>query len=435
MNPTRKPTPTFIENLNRLQKARSFEELEKYLLDLFMDVTEAGGGSLIESNGDTFRVRAVVGNEFLSQNRGIPIRLNPNGPLGRVLRTRNALLMRNINLFSGVLPSGYQGYRGDSLLVFPLDIDPDQPFCFITLHSPQGKPYFTHRDLRLGTLLLHQARQAMQIMFLKHCVPGRPEKNISINQVCRSVLAMRSILHNLRNIFTPIYNNITFLLSRKVPPWKQKKLFGLLAESSRHAYRILRQSVVPGSMPREPEMLDCRKIVGECVRLFTNAPVEIRFRAEEPEDTESGYLFWGYRSDIEQMCVNFIKNALEAFQRKGTIQFSLKEINPGKEECDPKFCYRRYLCLSIRDNGCGMDQETLDRIFTPGFSTKASGSGIGLSSIYRTLRRHHALIRIQSILEHGTRIEVFFPSITSLDRNAFLKYESYQGVRLNSVKG
>jgi len=70
----------------------------------------------------------------------------------------------------------------------------------------------------------------------------------------------------------------------------------------------------------------------------------------------------------------------------------------------------RFACISICDNGCGMDQETVASVFDAFFSTKLSGRGLGMSSVIGIIRDHGASIDVSSSKHTGTTIVALFPT-------------------------
>jgi CheY-like chemotaxis protein len=70
-----------------------------------------------------------------------------------------------------------------------------------------------------------------------------------------------------------------------------------------------------------------------------------------------------------------------------------------------------YVRLNVTDNGCGMDEATLQRIFEPFFTTKprGKGTGLGMPVVYGLMQSHHGLIDVQSAPGRGTSISLFFP--------------------------
>ena len=101
---------------------------------------------------------------------------------------------------------------------------------------------------------------------------------------------------------------------------------------------------------------------------------------------------------IEQVLINLILNAIDAVKNKP----------------DPKIVLSAYtdsdirLVIKLADNGSGMPDDVLDKIFVPFFSTKKSGSGIGLSLCKQIMRVHKGNITVQSKENEGTAFYLLF---------------------------
>jgi len=95
---------------------------------------------------------------------------------------------------------------------------------------------------------------------------------------------------------------------------------------------------------------------------------------------------------IEQVLINILKNAIEAAPADGTGAIDIYAMQPDDNS----------VTISVSDNGPGMDQDTLSRIFIPFFTTKSNGTGIGLSLSRKIMNQHHGTIRAQSAPGEGT---------------------------------
>jgi signal transduction histidine kinase len=68
-----------------------------------------------------------------------------------------------------------------------------------------------------------------------------------------------------------------------------------------------------------------------------------------------------------------------------------------------------YICLEVRDNGCGIEPKNMSRIFEPFFTTKFTGRGLGLAAVQGIVRSHHGAIRVESMLGKGSVFRIYLP--------------------------
>ena len=98
---------------------------------------------------------------------------------------------------------------------------------------------------------------------------------------------------------------------------------------------------------------------------------------------------------LSQVLINIVKNSIEALGNDGNIIIT-SNIKNNK-------CY-----LEIKDNGCGMDKEVLEKIKEPFFTTKKRGAGLGVSLIYEIIEAHNAKISYSSEYNKGTTVNLVF---------------------------
>jgi signal transduction histidine kinase len=106
---------------------------------------------------------------------------------------------------------------------------------------------------------------------------------------------------------------------------------------------------------------------------------------------------WIDANKIERVFTNLIKNAIEAMPNGGTLEISTRQ-NGGNIE------------FIFADTGKGMSQEVLTRIFTPLFTTKAQGMGLGLAICKRIIEAHKGKITVESSPSVGTKFFVTIPT-------------------------
>jgi signal transduction histidine kinase len=99
---------------------------------------------------------------------------------------------------------------------------------------------------------------------------------------------------------------------------------------------------------------------------------------------------------IRQAVLNIIQNAIAAMPRGGTLTIATQKKNES-------------VCLRISDTGVGIPQENLDKIFEPYFTTRESGSGLGLTNVFKIIKEHRADISVDSQPGKGASFIMCFP--------------------------
>lgn len=101
---------------------------------------------------------------------------------------------------------------------------------------------------------------------------------------------------------------------------------------------------------------------------------------------------------IEQVLINLLKNAIQAFEEQEDKEIALKAYLTEKSRP----------VLSVRDNGTGIDPDAIDKIFIPFYTTKKTGSGIGLSLSRQIMRQHQGTLTVKSTVGKGTEFVMKF---------------------------
>ncbi len=113
---------------------------------------------------------------------------------------------------------------------------------------------------------------------------------------------------------------------------------------------------------------------------------------------------------MKQVLLNIIKNAMSAMESHGGI-LTIKTRNIGDN-----------IAISIQDNGIGMDDATMNKIFEPYFTTKETGSGLGLTMVFKVIKEHGGEITVKSAVNKGTTFTLLLP-IPKSERLAIEKKE------------
>jgi two-component system cell cycle sensor histidine kinase/response regulator CckA len=121
-------------------------------------------------------------------------------------------------------------------------------------------------------------------------------------------------------------------------------------------------------------------------------------------------------ADITQMHMVLsavVTNAAEAIEGEGQIiiRTSNEEIDDGVAKYHPGLKPGRYACLTVQDDGKGMDTETKHKIFEPFFTRKRKGRGLGMAAVYGIVKNHGGWISVESQLEKGTVVRIYLPAV------------------------
>jgi two-component system nitrogen regulation sensor histidine kinase GlnL len=116
-------------------------------------------------------------------------------------------------------------------------------------------------------------------------------------------------------------------------------------------------------------------------------------------------LIRGDRSQLTQVFLNLVKNALQAMDGRGCLTITTRiETDFHIRERGRK--QGKFIWVEIEDNGPGIKGEDLSHIFSPFFTTKNNGTGLGLAISYRIIKEHGGLIRVESREGEGTIFRV-----------------------------
>jgi len=120
---------------------------------------------------------------------------------------------------------------------------------------------------------------------------------------------------------------------------------------------------------------------------------------------------------IEQMLMNLVVNARDAMPNGGTLTIASERVTVGDaaNRHHPAARPGEFVCVSVRDTGCGIPPEHLQRIFEPFFTTKevGRGTGLGLSMVFAIVQQHQGWIEVESLVGTGTCFRILLPAVSA----------------------
>ncbi len=116
---------------------------------------------------------------------------------------------------------------------------------------------------------------------------------------------------------------------------------------------------------------------------------------------------------MRMVILAIVNNAKEAIVGNGSIRIDVRSVQWGQM---PDAVRRErkpgaYVCIGIEDNGSGMDDNRLRRLFEPFFSTKFTGRGLSMAAVMGIIKRHQGWIAVSSMIDKGTHVEIYLPQI------------------------
>ncbi|MBU7030436.1 MAG: PAS domain S-box protein [Theionarchaea archaeon] len=268
------------------------------------------------------------------------------------------------------------------------------------LIADSGAPIRDEEGTILGTVLVFRD------------ITGRRKMEDDITRLKSEKMESISILaggiaHDFNNILTAILGNITIARMQAV---HEEDIHRLLTEAEKASLRAkdLTQQLLTFSKGGAPV-----KKPASVAELLKDT-VEFALSGSKAKCTFFVSDVWTVDIDagqISQVINNLIINADQAMPAGGTIKMRAENVTiSAKDELPLK--EGNYVKISITDEGIGIPEGHLQRIFEPYFTTKQKGSGLGLATSYSIIKNHDGLITVESELGTGTTFHVYLPAST-----------------------
>ncbi|WP_326910081.1 sensor histidine kinase [Sedimentibacter sp. MB31-C6] len=215
------------------------------------------------------------------------------------------------------------------------------------------------------------------------------------------------IAHEVRNPLAGMKTSIQVLKNRLCKnDIANKKLFnGVLYEIDR--INKLISSLLDFAKPRiaNKEKTNLVEILDNSLELIKKIASESNIDIKIINNSTNSTVFVD-KAQVEQIFLNIIKNALSAIDKNGNLNIIFKNY------IEENICF---IQIDFIDNGCGIHPENIEKIFNPFFTTNPKGTGLGLSVVHELIKSNDGEIKIKSIINEGTKIEIKFPTIGGIN--------------------
>ena len=322
-------------------------------------------------------------------------------PIGIVLVDSNKRVQFVNQAYSEMTGYLLEDLIGHELEIFQ-EITEDLKFPIkreLVLNRKDGSPFYAR-------VLFSAIKDENNINFLAIIEDISKEKMLEERQELLSrleILALTAggLSHDFNNLLAAILSYLEMaLLKPHLCPRYIEKAKNLCLKGKDFTSRLL--SITKGGLPKRqkvslpPIIKEAAEITfkGSSCELIVDFPPEL-------------YCVIGDRHQLLQVFQNLFLNAIEAMEGKGRIwvKTSVVEI---KE--DPELKPGLYLYISVADEGPGVPSEIREKIFHPFFTTKETGTGLGLATVYSVVKNHGGKIKVGGSSKGGALFEIYLPA-------------------------
>ena len=221
--------------------------------------------------------------------------------------------------------------------------------------------------------------------------------------------------HDFNNLLSSIFGSVN-LLKKKMPHNDDLvRLLDNIENCSIRAKDLTKGLLSFGKpTPKRKELIKPNLLITEMLKVMHQTfPNNITINSSIDEGL---YDILGNGTEIYQVLLNLCVNAKEAINNKGIISLFARNISVSDKNISsyPLLAKGKYINVSVNDNGSGISEDNLIKIFEPYFSTKeketGSGSGLGLYVTYGIIKAHQGHIEVSSQVGKGTTFDVFLPA-------------------------
>lgn len=351
--------------------------------------------------------------EVICDSRGNPVdyrflEINPKFEEMTGLRAKDLLGRTVLEVLPGTEPEWIQAYGKVAITGLPIHFErffaPLNRYFEVTAYRPAPGQFAA---IFMDVTERRKAEEAR----------GKMEAQFQQMQKLESLGVLAGgIAHDFNNLLTGVLGNASLALldvPEGAPAFDSLRQIELAAQRAADLCRQLLAYSGKGRFVVEAiDLSDLVEEMGNLLQLSISKKAVLKKTMARHLPAISGDM-----TQIRQIVMNLIVNASEAMgERSGVIAIStgamacdrayLKSTFMDGELPEGVYCY-----VEVSDTGCGMDAETLARIFDPFFSTKFTGRGLGLAAVIGIVRSHKGTIKVHSELGRGSSFTVLFPAV------------------------
>ena len=211
-----------------------------------------------------------------------------------------------------------------------------------------------------------------------------------------------SVVHEIKNPLSAIKTFIEYLPQRYQESDFREKFQRVIPQEIKRIEGVVEQ-LLDLAKPRAPflKLTNILNVIDSTLSLLENNLKLKRINVKRNYESNE-VVIQGDEEQLKQVFLNLFLNSIQAMPEAGTLE--IKTIDYGPSTTDHK-----YITIIISDTGCGISEENLNKLFTPFFTTKKEGIGLGLVITQEIIKNHKGSISVKSKLGGGTTFLIELP--------------------------
>ena len=220
------------------------------------------------------------------------------------------------------------------------------------------------------------------------------------------------VAHEFNNALAGLGGYMELLQMERSGEEKITKYLGNMEESTHRMVKLTRQLLAysRGGL-YHPETVIFREFLKCSLRLIRHGiPATIRVEQDFPNNNLE---INADLTQVQTVISAVVENSVEAIEGEGHIRITFDQEEIDETDARNHLALKPgcYVCLTIEDDGRGMDEETRNKIFEPFFTTKFQGRGLAMAAAFGIVKNHEGWISVFSELGEGTAVRIYLPAL------------------------
>jgi PAS domain S-box-containing protein len=217
------------------------------------------------------------------------------------------------------------------------------------------------------------------------------ERQVAVGQMTAG------LVHDFSNVLNTIIEALAVLENNQQRSERERTILGIIANAVHNGSQIIRNTreYLIGNR-QKPMLIDVRTLLDEVLEL-THPALQTHIGVTVVRETQNCGHVRGSVDELRRAFTNLVLNALEAMLKGGTLTVACTRTN-------------HHIIVNVSDTGVGIPLEAQKKVFSSYFTTKATGTGLGLAGAKRAIQAHGGDIRFESVPAGGTTFSVSLPA-------------------------